>query len=102
MLGWHASSAGRLVRSLLTLARSPAAVRFGVDRLVRFRSADFSRKPRWQVERENEDGYRYYELDEERRNEFINSIDFSDPYHAAQAWRVVLAAMMLDYRYMYL
>ena len=53
-------------------------------------------------ERENEDGYRYYELDEERRNEFINSIDFSDPYHAAQAWRVVLAAMMLDYRYMYL
>ena len=53
-------------------------------------------------EKEYEDGYRYYGFDDNRRDEFINSIDFSDPYHAAQAWAVVLAAMMLDYRYLYL
>ena len=54
------------------------------------------------VEKENDDGHRYYRIDDERRNDFINDIDFSDPHYAAQAWVVVLAAMMMDYRYLYL
>ena len=32
----------------------------------------------------------------------MNGIDFSDRRYAAQAWVVILAAMMLDYRYLYL
>ena len=54
------------------------------------------------VERKNDDGFRYYEVDGERRDDLINGIDFSDPHRAAQAWVVVLAAMMMDYRYLYL
>jgi hypothetical protein len=54
------------------------------------------------VEKENEDGYRYYAFDDDRRDDFINGIDFSDPYAAARAWKVVLTAMLMDYRYLYL
>ena len=54
------------------------------------------------VEAENEDGYRYYDFDWNRVNDFLEDIDFSDPHHTAQAWVAVLAAMMMDYRYLYL
>ena len=54
------------------------------------------------VELEDAYGYRYFELDEERRDDFINSIDYTDRHYAARAWVVVLTAMMMDYRYLYL
>ena len=33
---------------------------------------------------------------------FLDGIDWSDPQYAAQAWIVVLASLMTDYRYLYL
>ena len=54
------------------------------------------------VERENEHGHRYYDFDWSRINDFLDSIDFSDPSYTAQAWMVVLAAMLMDHRYLYL
>ena len=54
------------------------------------------------VEKENERGDRYYGTDWDRVNGLLESIDFSDPDYTAQAWVVVLAAMMMDYRYLYL
>ena len=54
------------------------------------------------VERENEHGHPHYGIDVDRVDDFLDGIDFSDPYHTAQAWVVVLAAMMMDYRYLYL
>ena len=53
------------------------------------------------VQYENEYG-RWYGFDRDRVDAFMRSVDFSDPYHTAQAWVVVLAAMMMDYRYLYL
>ena len=53
-------------------------------------------------EKENEDGYRYYGFNDDRSDDFIRSVDFSDPHHTAQAWSVVLTAMLMDYRYLYL
>ena len=32
----------------------------------------------------------------------MEDIDFSDPHAAAQAWKVVLTYLMMDYRYLYL
>ena len=54
------------------------------------------------VQREGEDGSRWYEFDGDRVGDFLDGIDFSDPHHTAQAWVVVLAAMMMDDRYLYL
>ena len=45
---------------------------------------------------------RYYGIDWDRVNPFLDGIDWSDPHHAAQAWVVVLAYLMTDYRYVYL
>ena len=42
------------------------------------------------------------EADPDRVQNFINSIDFSDLRYVAQAWMVVLAYLMTDYRYLYL
>ena len=53
------------------------------------------------VEREV-DGYRWHEFDWDRVNGFLDGIDFSDPHFTAQAWVAVLAALMMDYRYLYL
>ena len=53
------------------------------------------------VEREEEDGYRYYWFGN-HVGPFLDSIDFSDPHQTAQAWVVVLAYLMTDYRYLYL
>ena len=54
------------------------------------------------VEYEEEDGYRWPGFDWDRVGPFMDGIDFDDPYHAAQAWVVVLAYLMTDYRYLYL
>ena len=53
------------------------------------------------VRHENDDGW-WYGLDWGRVDDFMNSIDMSDPHHTAQAWMVVLTAMMMDDRYLYL
>ena len=53
------------------------------------------------VEYENEHG-RYFDFDWDRVHAFLDGIDFSDPHYAAQTWVVVLAAMMMDDRYLYL
>ena len=44
----------------------------------------------------------WQDFDWDRVNDFLDGIDFSDPHYTAQAWVVVLAAMMMDYRYLYL
>ena len=54
------------------------------------------------VEHVNEDGGRWYGIDEDVIRDLIDSIDLSDPHHAARAWVVVLAFLMSDYRYLYL
>ena len=48
------------------------------------------------------DGFRHYRIDDDRANDYLRRIDLSDPHRAAQAWVVVLAAMLMDYRYLYL
>ena len=53
-------------------------------------------------ERADEDGNRWYNFDWERINAFMDDTDLSDPHAAAQAWVVVLTAMLMDYRYLYL
>ena len=101
-----------------------AAYRLFVDVWTRGREAQDDRLEFWQcnvygrdhfyfegildntiVEYENERGHRYYHFDWDRIEDFLHSIDphpFSDPQYAAQTWVVVLAAMMMDYRYLYL
>ena len=53
------------------------------------------------TEREYE-GYRLHEIDRRRAHAFLEGLDISDPHHTARTWVVVLAAMMVDYRYLYL
>ena len=53
------------------------------------------------VWRENERGHGWYEFGDPA-HEFVDDINFSDPHHIAQTWVVVLGAMMMDYRYLYL
>ena len=45
---------------------------------------------------------RWYEIDWDRVDAFVNTIDWSDPHHTAQAWVVVVAYLLGDYRYLYL
>ena len=54
------------------------------------------------VRRENEGGWTWDDLDWDRVDRFMNSRDYPDPHHAAQAWVVVLTAMLMDHRYLYL
>ena len=54
------------------------------------------------VEYENEDGGRWYDYDWDRVNGFMDGIDWSDHHYTAQTWMVVLAYLMMDYRYLYL
>ena len=54
------------------------------------------------VRHENEYGGQWYGFDWDRVDAFLDGIDFSDPHHTTRAWVVVLAAMMMDYRYLYL
>ena len=54
------------------------------------------------VLREDEYGRQWYEWDWERSNAFLQDVDFSDPHATARAWKVVLAYLMMDDRYLYL
>ena len=51
---------------------------------------------------EHHGGGWWHEFDWDGIDEFLSDHDFSDPQHTAQAWVTVLAAMMMDYRYLYL
>ena len=44
----------------------------------------------------------YWGIDRDRVDPLLHGTDWSDPHHAAQAWIVVLAYLMTDYRYLYL
>ena len=48
------------------------------------------------------ESWRSYQFDWDRINAFMDSIDWSDPNQTAQAWVVVLAYLLGDYRYLYL
>ena len=41
-----------------------------------------------------------YDYDWDRVNEFMDGIDWSDHHYTAQTWMVVLAYLMMDYRYL--
>ena len=43
----------------------------------------------------------YYRFSD-RAKDFMDGVDWSDPHYAAQAWAVVLAYLLTDYRYLYL
>ena len=43
-----------------------------------------------------------YDWDWDRINAFFDSIDFSDASAQARTWKVVLAYLLMDYRYLYL
>ena len=47
-------------------------------------------------------GYLFHEIDRDRAYAFLEGVDISDRHHTAQTWVVVLAAMLMDYRYLYL
>ena len=49
----------------------------------------------------NEDGWPLG-WDWDRISEFFDTIDWSDPHAVARTWTVVLAYLMMDYRYLYL
>ena len=53
------------------------------------------------IQRENE-YERWYDINWERVNPFLDGIDFSDSHATARAWKVVLAYLMMDDRYLYL
>ena len=54
------------------------------------------------VEYGNDDVGRWQDFDWDHVNDFLDGIDFSDSDHSAQAWVVVLAYLLMDYRYLYL
>ena len=54
------------------------------------------------VQYENAYGHRWHIFDRDRIRGFRESVDFSDPGYTAQTWMIVLAAMLMDYRYLYL
>ena len=53
-------------------------------------------------EQEHEDGVPYYDFDHDRVEDFMESVDLSDPHHTAHAWVMVLAYLLADYRILYL
>ena len=53
------------------------------------------------MEGEDEWGW-WQDFDWDRIDDFLDGVDFSDPGYAAQTWVAVLAALMMDYRYLYL
>ena len=54
------------------------------------------------VERVNDNGHRYTSFDWDRLHDFLDDAGLVDPHHTVQAWVIVLADMMMDYRYLYL
>ena len=53
------------------------------------------------VQQENA-GWRWNDFDWDRVNPFFEGLDYADPDQTARAWVVVLTAMLMDYRYLYL
>ena len=51
---------------------------------------------------DNETGWRWYNYDWDLLNDFFNGREWTDPHHTARAWVVVLAYLLMDYRYLYL
>ena len=43
----------------------------------------------------------FYDFNRPLVEDFMNGVDWSDPHYAAQAWAVVLAYLLTDYRYLY-
>ena len=54
------------------------------------------------TERVNDNGHRYLGWDWDRIHDFLDDAGLEDPHHTVQAWVIVLADMMMDYRYLYL
>ena len=54
------------------------------------------------IEHVNDHGHRYLGWDWDRVHDFLESAGLEDPHHTVQAWVIVLADMMMDYRYLYL
>ena len=54
------------------------------------------------IERVNDNGHRYLGWDWDRVHDFLEDAGLVDPHHTVQAWVIVLASMMMDYRYLYL
>ena len=52
--------------------------------------------------REHQGGWQRWEYDFGRAAAFLRDVDFSDPHGTARAWKVVLAYLMMDDRYLYL
>ena len=50
----------------------------------------------------DENGWRWHDFDWNRLDMFLNSRNWSDQHHTAQAWTVVLAYLLMDYGYLYL
>ena len=48
------------------------------------------------------EGGDYYEFDWNRVDAYLQGVDFSDSHYTARAWVVVLAYLLMDYRYLYL
>ena len=54
------------------------------------------------IETIDDRGNVYYSFDRDRRNSFMQNINFSDIHGTARAWVVVLSYLLMDYRYLYL
>ena len=95
-----------------------AAYRLFVDTTERARASDYEWFEWWTCEiddhsffegildraviQRDREGGRWYEHDWDRVAPFMDKVDFSDPHAVARAWKVVLAYLMMDYRYLYL
>ena len=54
------------------------------------------------VHREGTRGWWWHSFDWDRVPDFFDGLDLSDPHHTAQAWALVLTALMMDYQYLHL
>ena len=54
------------------------------------------------MRRENESGDVWYEFDWDHVHDLLDGYDLTDPHAVAQTWVVVLAYLLMDYRYLYL
>ena len=54
------------------------------------------------IEHVNEYGDSYLDFDWDRVHDLLEDAGLGDPHHTVQAWVIVLASLMMDYRYLYL
>ena len=54
------------------------------------------------IEHVNNNGHTYLGWDWDRVHDLLDDAGLDDPHHTVQAWVIVLADMMMDYRYLYL